>query len=48
VGSLMATYVLETVGTQEYEFEAEDFIKRFGESYGDEAATEVREHLLPA
>ncbi|MDX6205497.1 MAG: adenosine kinase, partial [Frankiales bacterium] len=37
VGSLMATYVLETVGTQEYEFEREEFVKRFADSYGDDA-----------
>jgi adenosine kinase len=48
VGSLMATYVLETVGTQEYEFDREDFVKRLAESYGDEAAAEVRAHLVPA
>ena len=47
VGSLMATYVLETIGTQEYEFEREEFVKRFAESYGDDAAAEVRAHLLP-
>jgi adenosine kinase len=48
VGSLMATYVLETVGTQEYEFEREEFVKRFADSYGEDAAAEVRPHLLPA
>jgi adenosine kinase len=48
VGSLMATYVLETVGTQEYELEREDFLKRLAESYGDDAAAEVRPHLIPA
>jgi adenosine kinase len=48
VGSMLATYVLETVGTQEYEFEREEFVKRFAESYGDDAAAEVRGHLLPA
>ena len=47
VGSMLATYVLETVGTQEYEFDREDFVKRFAESYGDDAATDVRPHLLP-
>jgi adenosine kinase len=47
IGSLMATYVLETVGTQEYDFEREEFVKRFAESYGDDAAAEVRAHLLP-
>ncbi len=45
VGSLLATYVLETVGTQEYELVRSDFVARFAESYGDEAAADVREHL---
>jgi adenosine kinase len=45
VGSLLATLVLETVGTQEYEVRADIFTKRLAESYGDLAADEVREHL---
>ncbi|ROT31339.1 carbohydrate kinase family protein [Micromonospora sp. HM5-17] len=45
VGSLLATLVLETVGTQEYEVRADLFVKRLAESYGDEAAEEVRPHL---
>ncbi len=45
VGSLVATLVLETVGTQEYEVQADNFLKRLAESYGDEAAAEVRPHL---
>jgi adenosine kinase len=48
VGSLMATYVLETVGTQEYDLDRDEFVKRLAQSYGDEAAAEVRAHLLPA
>jgi adenosine kinase len=48
IGSLMATYVLETVGTQEYDLEREDFVKRLAECYGDDAAAEVRPHLIPA
>ncbi|SCL16426.1 adenosine kinase [Micromonospora nigra] len=47
VGSLLATLVLETVGTQEYQVRPDLFVKRLGESYGDEAADEVRAHLLP-
>ena len=31
VGCLMATYVIETVGTQEYRFERSAFLDRFGE-----------------
>ena len=42
VGSLLATLVLETVGTQEYELRSDIFVKRLAESYGDECAAEVR------
>jgi len=45
VGSLLATLVLETVGTQEYEVRGDLFVKRLAESYGDEAAEDVRPHL---
>ena len=45
VGSLVAALVLETVGTQEYLVQAEDFAKRLAESYGDTAADEVRPFL---
>ncbi|QSB13531.1 carbohydrate kinase family protein [Natronosporangium hydrolyticum] len=45
VGSLVAAHVLETTGTQEYAVESDGFIKRFAESYGDVAATEVRPYL---
>ena len=41
VGSLLATLVLETVGTQEYEVKPHDFADRLAESYGDDAAAEV-------
>ncbi|GII21969.1 kinase [Planosporangium mesophilum] len=46
VGSLLATLVLETVGTQEYSVRGDEFIKRIAESYGDEAATEIAPHLF--
>jgi adenosine kinase len=42
VGSLLATLVLETVGTQEYELRSDIFVKRLAESYGDDCAAEVR------
>jgi len=45
VGALLATLVLETVGTQEYELRHDIFIKRLTESYGDECAAEVRPFL---
>jgi adenosine kinase len=45
VGSLLATMVLETVGTQEYTVEKDDFSSRLGESYGDDCAADVLPHL---
>ena len=47
VGSLVAALVLETVGPQEYDIRAEEFTKRFADSYGESAAAEVRP-FLPA
>jgi len=48
VGSLLATLVLETVGTQEYEVRPDIFLKRLAESYGDECADDVRPFLPTA
>jgi adenosine kinase len=48
VGALLATLVLETVGTQEYTVRADEFAKRIAESYGDEAAAEILPHLPAA
>jgi adenosine kinase len=45
VGSLLATLVLETVGTQEYEVKSPNFAERLAESYGDDCAAEVLPHL---
>jgi len=45
VGSLLATLVLETVGTQEYQVDKVEFAERLAESYGDECAAEVVPHL---
>lgn len=45
VGSLVAAYVIETVGTQEYAIEPDVFLRRLAESYGDEAAADVAPHL---
>lgn len=41
VGSLVATYCLETQGGQEYRFNREGFLARFVESYGKEAGAEL-------
>jgi adenosine kinase len=46
VGSLLATMVLETVGTQEYVVAKDDFSARLAESYGDDCAAEVLPHLV--
>ena len=46
VGSLLATLVLETVGPQEYEVRPDIFVKRLAESYGEDAADDVRPHLV--
>jgi adenosine kinase len=45
VGSLLAAYVLETVGTQEYQLKTGEFADRLAESYGDDCAAEVLPHL---
>jgi adenosine kinase len=45
VGSMLATYVVETVGTQEYELGRHSFLDRFTQAYGQEAAGEVAVHL---
>jgi adenosine kinase len=45
MGSMVATYVLEHIGTQEYQLDADDFLARLGRIYGDAAAAEVAPHL---
>jgi adenosine kinase len=45
VGCVLAAYVVETVGTQEYSFTPSDFVKRVEDSYGIEAATDLSPHL---
>ncbi|MFE6662284.1 carbohydrate kinase family protein [Streptomyces sp. NPDC057697] len=45
VGCMLATLVIETVGTQEYTLHRNHFMDRFTKAYGHEAATEVRVHL---
>src|SRR4051794_16911672 len=44
-GSLLATLVLETVGTQEYQVKTVDVAERLAAAYGDDAATEILPHL---
>ena len=45
VGSMLATYVVETVGTQEYSLARGHFVERFAATYGDAAAAEVANHV---
>jgi adenosine kinase len=45
LGSMLATYVLETVGTQEYTLDQDEFLSRLATAYGDEAADEISPHI---
>jgi len=45
IGALLATYVLETIGTQEYEIGQARFLERLAKAYGSDAADEVAPHL---
>jgi adenosine kinase len=45
LGALIATYVIETLGTQEYRFTKPEFITRFATAYGQTAADEIALHL---
>ncbi|MEK6647833.1 MAG: carbohydrate kinase family protein [Actinomycetota bacterium] len=46
LGSMLATYVIETKGTQEYRFTRDEFLARFKSAYGQSAANDVSEHLI--
>ena len=48
LGCLLAVYVVERVGTQEYVLERRSFLDRLASAYGDEAAAEIGEHLVTA
>ena len=45
IGSMLATFVIETKGTQEYRFTKSEFIERFSQAYGKSAADEVNSAL---
>ena len=45
LGSMLATYCIETTGTQEYRFTKDEFLNRFQEAYGKSAADEIAPHL---
>ncbi len=45
LGSMLATYVIETKGTQEYRFTRAEFLTRFEGAYGAVAAAEISDRL---
>ncbi|MBC3842027.1 carbohydrate kinase family protein [Streptacidiphilus sp. 4-A2] len=45
VGSMLATLVIETLGTQEYELRQGHFLERFTAAYGEAATAEIAGHL---
>jgi adenosine kinase len=45
LGSMIATYVIETKGTQEYRFNKSSFLARFTGAYGAQSASEIEPHL---
>jgi adenosine kinase len=45
LGSMLATYVIETMGTQEYSFTPTEFLDRFEGAYGNAARLEVAAHF---
>ncbi|MFW6091197.1 MAG: carbohydrate kinase family protein [Actinomycetota bacterium] len=45
LGSLLAAYVLETIGPQEYELSRGDLLRRMARAYGDDAAADLEAHL---
>ena len=45
VGCLLAVYVVEQVGTQEYEISRTAFLERCAATYGDEASADFEPHL---
>jgi adenosine kinase len=42
---MLATFVIETKGTQEYRFTKSEFIERFSQAYGKSAADEINSAL---
>ena len=45
LGCLLAVYVVEKVGTQEYVLSQKGFVQRFADTYGEEAAAEIAAHV---
>ncbi|MGH3973618.1 MAG: carbohydrate kinase family protein [Pseudonocardiaceae bacterium] len=45
LGCMLATLVIESIGTQEHKLEPETFMERFSEAYGPDSAAEVADHV---
>jgi adenosine kinase len=45
LGSMLATYVIETVGTQEYTLGKASFLQRLADAYGQESADAIEPHI---
>jgi adenosine kinase len=45
VGCVLAAYIVETVGTQEYTFTTQQFVERVRSAYGEAAAADLAAHL---
>jgi adenosine kinase len=45
LGAMLATYVIETIGTQEYLLARAEFLDRFAGVYGDESAADLQAHV---
>ena len=45
LGCLLAVFVVEKVGTQEYTLHQQQFVQRFSDAYGEEAAAEIAAHV---
>ncbi|MGN6599886.1 MAG: carbohydrate kinase family protein [Actinomycetales bacterium] len=45
LGCMLATLVVETVGTQEYDLRRSGISRRFAEAYGEDAYADLRPHL---
>ena len=45
LGSMLATYVIETVGTQEYTLGKSTFLARLAEAYGQDSADAIEPHI---
>ena len=44
---MVATFCIETKGTQEYVFNKKTFMSRFEEAYGAQAANDVSQFINP-